>query len=111
MTYIFESPEGLKLKKGMTSYASWADSSYSPPGVSFVASNLPNWPRKWRYTAFFGSITLLSGAFYGLYLISFWAVVFGATGFAILPIIVAVLLAIKTGGRALDFKSDEAEDN
>jgi hypothetical protein len=95
MTYVFESSKKLQLKKGNTSYASWADAPYTPPGVSFVASNLPNWPRKWRLTAFLGSITFLSGAFYGLYLISFWAVIFGAIGFAIISLIVAILLAVR----------------
>jgi len=32
----------LKLKKGKTAYAKWAD---QVPMVSFVASRLPNWPR------------------------------------------------------------------
>lgn len=102
MTYAFETPKSLKLQKGTTSYAPWADSSYAPPGVAFVASNLPNWSRKWRFTSFFGSITLLSGAFYGLYLISFWAVIFGAIAFAILPIIIVLVLLLftqrKSGG-------------
>jgi len=92
MTYVFQPSEKLQLKKGTTSYAPWADSSYTPPGVAFVASNLPNWPRKWRFITFFGSITFLSGAFYGLYLLSFWAVIIGAICFAVLPILIAILV-------------------
>lgn len=95
MTYVFKPAKKFELKKGATPYASWADSSYAPPGVAFVASHLPNWPRKWRLVSFFGSISVLSGAFYGLYLISFWAVIFGAIGFAIVPIIVAIIIATR----------------
>lgn len=93
MTYEFRSP--IRLQRGTTPYASWADSPYAPPGVTLVASNLPNWPRKWRFISFFGSITLMSGAFYGLYLLSFWAVVFGAIGLVVLSFIIVLLLTLR----------------
>ena len=38
-------------KKGQTSYAKWADSDKAPPGVGWVASHLPNWPRWVRILA------------------------------------------------------------
>ena len=95
MTYVYEGFT-VKLEKGDTSYAAWADSPNTPPGVTYVASNLPNWPRKWRFISFFGTIALLSGAFYGLYLIGFWAVIIGAIVFALLPFVIVISIAIIT---------------
>ncbi len=93
MTYVYD---GISFspQKGKTSYAAWADSPNAPPGVADVASHLPNWPRKWRFISFFGTITLLSFIFYALYLISFWAIIIGAVVFAFLPFIIIVLVAL-----------------
>ena len=108
--YIFEGPK-LSITKGSTDYANWADRSTVPPGVTLVASNLPNWPRKWRIVSFFGSISLLSGAFYGLYLLSIWAVILGAIGFGISPIIIIAIMLKIRGGKGLDDEDSKTEDN
>ena len=68
--HVFQGPK-LNVQRGTTPYASWADSNSAPPGVAMIASHLPNWPRKWRITAFFSVLFGLSGVFYGLYLIAF----------------------------------------
>lgn len=73
-------------KKGKTSYARWANGA--PPGVAFIASRLPSWPRWLRVSSFLGSVFVLSGIFYGLYLISWVAVVIGVVTLAITPLLV-----------------------
>lgn len=94
--YVYEGPSmNINIPKGQTDYAAWGDNF---PGVPTVASHLPNWPRKWRLISFLGSISLLSGAFYGLYLISIWAVILGAIGLAISPIIIVAIMLKMRGG-------------
>ena len=44
----FEPVKKIEIKKGQTSYAGWGDKF---PGVSVVASKLPNWPRWLRILA------------------------------------------------------------
>ena len=45
--FMVSLPKNKLLEKGKTSYASWAD---NVPGVGFVASRLPNWPKWARIT-------------------------------------------------------------
>lgn len=83
----------IKLERGQTSYAKWADSA--PPGVAFIASKLPNWPRWLRLTAFLGTVIGLSGLFYGLSLINTLAVVLGVIVVALSPIFITFIMAKK----------------
>lgn len=54
----------LAIKKGTTSYAGWADKL---PGVSLLASRLPNWPRWARILSLLVLVTILSFVFYLLF--------------------------------------------
>ncbi|KKM21861.1 hypothetical protein LCGC14_1631180 [marine sediment metagenome] len=72
---IYLPPEIPTPKRGTTSYSKWADSSNTPPGVAFIASRLPSWPRWLRITSLLSSIIVLSGAFYGSYLLGWWVVI------------------------------------
>lgn len=92
--YLYEGPS-FNIPKGNTDYAAWGD---KVPGVPTVASHLPNWPRKWRLISFLGAISLLSAAFYGLYLVGIWAVILGAFVFAISPIIIVAIVLKLRGG-------------
>jgi hypothetical protein len=75
---------------GHTSYASWADRC-APPGVAYVASHLPPWPRWLRLVSFFGTLIVLSGTYYGLYLLGVWAIITGTVILIATPTSVAII--------------------
>jgi hypothetical protein len=86
---ISKASEKLKVKKGDTSYAKWADTSL--PGVAIIASRLPSWPRWLRLTSFLGSVIILSGIYYGLYLLGIWAIIIGTIVIALSPVAILAL--------------------
>jgi len=92
---IYEVPIQVP-KKGTTSYAKWADNA--PPGAAFIASRLPNWPRWLRITSLLGSVIVLSGLFYGLYLVGWWAVL---TGIVVINIVLILIVGKKRRGSHL----------
>lgn len=93
--------ERLHLKKGKTTYAKWAD---NVPPAAYTASYLPSWPQWLRLTAFFGVVFGMSGMFYGLYLVGWWAIGVGAFAIFCSPIIWALIRQArrrKLGGRGI----------
>ncbi len=64
MRYFIHTPQ-LKVKKGKTSYAKWAEKV--PGGAATVASWLPNWPRWARIAFVLGLAVVLSIVFYFIF--------------------------------------------
>ncbi len=89
MTYVLPEYKGpkVKLEKGGTNYAPWADTL---PAVAMIASRLPNWPRWLRILSLMTATSLISGLFYGLYLVGSWAVLTGIALLLISPLILFI---------------------
>jgi hypothetical protein len=55
MTFQVPEIKTPQVKKGKTSYMSWADNF---PVAAMIASHLPNWPRPVRIAAFIGLLII-----------------------------------------------------